>query len=190
MTKKNFAGGIAIFLGAMLVLPVHSEIHIRHYKKMQKQAPEVLRIEVLDVDKGWCFFCRKRDIEIEARVEKVLRSQSGLKKGAQIVIEYEHFSPPEGWAGPRPIPVLLEGVQYPVFLRHKKNKAYAPAAKGHSFTALISMDGKLEPLRQELDKTKSPKTAPKVPKTRKPSKPSKPRKPSKPQSPQDRGARF
>jgi hypothetical protein len=168
MTTKNRAGGIAVVLAVALVLPVHGEIHIRHYKKMQKQAPEVLKIEVVGVDKGWCFFCRSRDIEIEARVREVLRSQSGLKQGARIVIEYEHFSPSEGWAGPRPVPVLIEGVLYPAFVRLNKDKRYVPAAKGYSFSALISLDGKLKALREDPDKIKPQKEPNKGPKTPKP----------------------
>ena len=131
-------------LKLLLVLPallaiaqLSAEIHPKYYAEMQQSAPEKLEIEVKDVDSGWCFFwCGSREIEIEAIVTRVTKSASGLTIGQSIQICYTHFTPGNGWAGPRPIPILKEDRKYPAYLSKDSDACYGPAARGYSFESV------------------------------------------------------
>ncbi|KGE70815.1 hypothetical protein [Spirochaeta lutea] len=73
-------------------------------------------------------------MRLTARVDRVHRSASRLNPGDEITITYEHYRPPRGWSGPRPIPVLAKGAGYPAYLSwDSEANLYRPAARGWSF---------------------------------------------------------
>ncbi len=118
----------------MTSLYLSGEIQLKYYIEDQQKSPEVLTIKVTDVSKDFCFFCDTRRITIEAKILEVDRSSSGLVKGDKITVIYDHFIPSGDWAGPRPIPLLQEGMIYPAFLKkNAQNNFYYPAARGYSF---------------------------------------------------------
>lgn len=114
------------------------------YRALQRDAPELLQIEVTDVEidrefrkpRGCGFFDFEvvRDVTAKAKVVKVIRSRAGVRPGATIDIRYASLSPCEGWVGPRPIPVLDEGTRVYAYLVHT-GRRFAPAARGASFVA-------------------------------------------------------
>ena len=74
------------------------------------------------------------DVTAEARVQRVHRSQAGLKEGDVIRIRYAHRRYREPIAGPSEVPTLKAGETGPAFLvKDEKAKAFAPAAGGYSF---------------------------------------------------------
>ena len=105
------------------------------YKDMQANAPESLVIKVLSVK------TKKTDeprlvrvsVTVEARVEQVNRTQSGLRPGARVRISYDHRRHREPMAGPSEVPVLKRGEVYPAYLQKGEAGDYSPAARGYSF---------------------------------------------------------
>lgn len=105
------------------------------YKQMQANSPESLVIRVLSVK------TKNRDeprlvrvsVAVEARVEQVNRTQSGLKPGAVIRIKYDHRRHKEPMAGPSQVPVLKKGQILPAYLKKNDTADYAPAAGGYTF---------------------------------------------------------
>ena len=105
------------------------------YKDMQASAPESLVIEVLSVKTKKADEARlvRVSVTVEARVERVNRTQSGLKPGATIRITYDHRRYKEPPAGPSEVPVLGRGQVCPAYLKKGDAGAYSPAAGGYSF---------------------------------------------------------
>lgn len=107
------------------------------YKGRQEKAPESLVIRVLSVrteesDEPQLI---RLAVTLEARVERVNRSRSGLKRGDVIRIRYEHRRYREPRAGPSEVPVLEKGRAYPAYLsKSGRGREYAPAAGGYSFS--------------------------------------------------------
>jgi hypothetical protein len=105
------------------------------YKDMQANAPESLVIKVLSVK------TKRADepqlvrvsVTVEARVERVSRTESGLKRGQVIRIKYEHRQHKEPMAGPSEVPVLKRRQVYPAYLKKGDAGAYSPAAGGYTF---------------------------------------------------------
>jgi hypothetical protein len=117
-------------------LPVSAEIAPEHYVDMQANAPEALRIDVVDVDVEWCLFdCEKRDVVVKAQVVGVIRSTAGVEVGDEITIKYVHRDPPRGWVGPRPTPLLSPG-ETVAYLSKTDAGHFRPAARGNSFRTL------------------------------------------------------
>ena len=77
---------------------------------------------------------RKRaTVEVEARVVRVVRSQTGLRAGDVIRISYVHSRYKRPMAGPSEVPILKQGETCPAYLsRDVKEKRYAPAAGGYA----------------------------------------------------------
>lgn len=97
-------------------------IKVRSVKTSQKDEPQLVRIAVI----------------VEAQVEQVRRSQSGLKAGDVIQISYEHLRHKGPFVGPSQVPILSEGQECPAYLTksRQEEKAYGPAAGGYSFKEL------------------------------------------------------
>jgi len=106
------------------------------YKERQQKAPESLVIKVRSVKTRETDEPRRVrvDVEVEARVERVVRSKTGLRVGDAIRISYVHSRHKEPIAGPSEVPILEEGEEYPAYLsRDGRAKRYVPAAGGYSF---------------------------------------------------------
>lgn len=117
-----------------ITFAIGAEIAPKYYKEMQEKAPDVVKIQVLDVSKGWCFFCSDKSIKVEAKILEVTRSASNLKVGNKIEIRYE-YKPLKEQSGPRPVPILIENKTYPAYLI-KAGDHFEPAARGYSFEPL------------------------------------------------------
>ena len=93
-------------LALTLLLGVaHAEIAPKYYAMGQKSAPEAVTIQVKSATASVCWFnaCDAREVVVTATVKSVERTQSGLKPGQVITIEYKSV-PMDGRSGPRPIP--------------------------------------------------------------------------------------
>jgi|SRR5581483_2204756 len=110
------------------------------YDKLQREAPELLTIEVLAVKTEAKAFKDTVYVNVtaEARVRKVQRSKSQLQEGAVISIAYVHRQRKVPVDGPSEIPILAKGKVYPAYLE-KKRDGYEPAARGHSFEHVFAM---------------------------------------------------
>ncbi|MGJ8643621.1 MAG: hypothetical protein ACSHX9_09455 [Luteolibacter sp.] len=116
-----------------------AELPPKVYEEMQKKASESLKIRVDKVTSeklGLLDFSGNRNQTVEATVIFVTRTGSGLKSGDVIVIQYLARKPDEKIAGPRPIPKLQEGKEYPAWLSKAEAGHYEPAARGFSFAVL------------------------------------------------------
>ena len=104
---------------------------------MQAGAPEevVLKVEkcsVMEVKKdGWHLF----DIRTVAKVEKVVRSKSGLKAGDLISSDYQIPNLTKTLAAGDWPSQIAKGKKYRSYLKveNAKKKAYKPAAASGSF---------------------------------------------------------
>jgi hypothetical protein len=116
-----------------------AELSPAYYKQLQQQAPESLIIKVLSVKTVETSEPQRKKfaVTVEAQVEKVERSNSGLKRGSAIHIGYVHFRDELPTAGASEVPILKKGQVYPAYLTKNKNgEVYAPAAGGLSFHEL------------------------------------------------------
>jgi hypothetical protein len=140
---RRFRGGPlwALVLGMFLLAgttDLSAEIAPEHYARMQDTAPEYVTIEPAAVRKGVALFSRTRPVRVTALVVAVSRSATGIAVGDSITIRYEQFTPPRGWVGPRPIPILQTGTRYPAYLAwDAKESTFRPAAQGASFESLM-----------------------------------------------------
>lgn len=140
MKKARYVSRIAIAILSIAFLPspVSAELPPDVYERMQRDAPEVLKISVKRVfanRKGALDFSGDRDVTVFAIVVSVTKTASGLKAGDEIVIRYVAKNPDEKMAGPRPIPKLEEKKEYPAWLSKSEAGHYEPAARGFSFTS-------------------------------------------------------
>ena len=127
-----------LFVLLLLAAPVTAwaELPPYVYKERQQKAPESLVIRVRSVKTRETDEPRRVrvDVEVEARVERVVRSKTGLRVGDAIRISYVHSRHKEPIAGPSEVPILKEGEKYPAYLsRDGREKKYIPAAGGFSF---------------------------------------------------------
>ncbi|HEX6095288.1 MAG TPA: hypothetical protein VF432_03105 [Thermoanaerobaculia bacterium] len=113
------------------------------YKAMQQAAPEVLYLEVTEVDidrdfhkpSGCGFFEFEvlRNVTAKAKVLRVVRSRSGVRPGAVITVPYQSLRQCSGFSGARPIPLLEEGMKTYAYLTAAR-RGFEPAARGASFS--------------------------------------------------------
>jgi hypothetical protein len=115
------------------------------YKDMQRKAPEALYIQVLSVQvhrrlakpSGCAFFDFEviREVKAEARVLRVVRSDTRVRVGDVIEIEYSSINRCSGWDGPQSIRMLEDGDRVYAFLARRGRAAFFdPAAQGATFT--------------------------------------------------------
>jgi hypothetical protein len=133
---------IAILL--MTATVVLAELPPDVYKDMQRKAPEVLYIQVSSVQVhrtfakplGCAFFDFEviRQVKVEARVLRVVRSESRVHADDIIEVEYSSISRCSGWDGPRSIPMLASGDRVYAFLaRRGRTTSFEPAARSATF---------------------------------------------------------
>ncbi len=117
-----------------LTLTLKAELPPYIYENYQKNAPEALTILAEKVETSFISMSEK-SVTITAKIIRVKRSKSKLKRGDSITIVYNStFWRPNGWVGPSSLPVLTEKQRYKAFLRKgEKNNYYYPAARGKSF---------------------------------------------------------
>ena len=116
-----------------------SELPPEAYRQRQQAAPEAVEIEVRSVKATKARKLTHTLItnEVEAVVQKVSRSATGLKPGAMIRIEYTQRRYDEPIAGPSEVPSLKEGQVCPAYLTQAKvPDVYLPAAGGYSFNTV------------------------------------------------------
>ncbi|MDD5261265.1 MAG: hypothetical protein PHD76_05380 [Methylacidiphilales bacterium] len=108
------------------------------YRRFQDYAPEYLEIKVTHVEtrqSNGFFSGAKTNVSIEAQVQRVFRSASGLQPGGTILIHYTRKAT-AGSADLNP-PIPEENKIVPAFLR-KSGALYEPAAYHHSFSPLTA----------------------------------------------------
>ncbi|GAB4444160.1 MAG: hypothetical protein OHK0011_26350 [Turneriella sp.] len=93
---------------------VSAEIHPRFYADMQRSAPEFLSLLVEEVEPAVLPKDEYVASRVRAKVERVFRSKSRIKKGATVEIRYTIWQPPRDYTGGRPLPHLKAG-ERPVF---------------------------------------------------------------------------
>lgn len=119
-----------------LAATTRADLSPREYRRMQRDAPEVLRIEVLKVHER-PIREREREFEIvvEAKVRRIERSSARLRDGEIIKITYPHHRRERAVAGEPPI--LERGQSYPAFLtKVEGERLFKPAAGEYSFQRL------------------------------------------------------
>jgi hypothetical protein len=125
---------LAILLACATCLPLFAELPPSAYEKMQKESPEVLRINVLRVD-SQPETPETTQVTLLAQVVKVGRSSAGVKPGDLITIKYDVTERPKGWAGPGEVPVPEIDTETVAFLRPLEIPGdFAPAAGAMSFS--------------------------------------------------------
>lgn len=126
----------ASFLGATGISK--AELPPQVYAEQQRKAGEVLMIRADEVNsKAKGLFDRSSYTEtVTATVLGVTRSQSGVKKGDVIKIQYQRLVPKAGWVGPGPVPQLRKSGEYTAFLAKGEDGIFSLAAQGKSFSEM------------------------------------------------------
>jgi hypothetical protein len=124
-----------LFLAISAVALVRAELPPSAYEKMQSDAPEVLRIQVLRVTEQPGSDASTKDVSMLAQVLKVGRSASKLKSGDMITVNYKVVTHPPGWVGPGEVPILEENKETVAYLKPVEGgeQEYAPAAGAMTF---------------------------------------------------------
>jgi hypothetical protein len=141
---SRFCIALAASLTALGVNPalVRAELPPWVYGERQRQAPVVVRLQVLQAER------EGSEARVRGRVLRVWRQPTapGLKAGHTIGLRYS--LPPEqapGFAGPSPLPLPRRGQEITAWLQPIPGipATFAPAAGGRSFGP--SMEGVKEP---------------------------------------------
>ena len=124
----------AVFVLLATPLMLFANLPPSAYENLQAKAPEHLEIQVLlseivPSEQPGIF-----SVRAETRVEKIHRSQSGIKEGDIIVIAYSVKESPNGQPARGEIPFLAEGEQRVAYLETtEKPQEFRPAAAAMSF---------------------------------------------------------
>ncbi len=138
--------GAALFITGITAL--FAEIHPQFYAEWQRSAPEYLGIAVEDVEPKSLPKDEYVKTRVRAKVVRVFRSKSRIKKGATVEIRYTIFQPRESYAGPRPMPYLSAGDR-PVFYGRVVERdidgvwILEPVAGGRSFDTVSNEEANL-----------------------------------------------
>jgi hypothetical protein len=110
------------------------------YKQWQQDAPEALIIKVLSVETITRDENEERKIvfvTVQAQVQSVWRSKSGIRPETAISISYEHTQHKRPHVGPSQVPILETGEECPAYLKKDEQSAsYSPVAGGYSFETM------------------------------------------------------
>lgn len=139
MTKHTLTALALILAPAWGVLPgaARAALPVDALKKMQKNAPEKVTLDVRTVIQR-AVHNAVRDVhyvqvEVEAIVVEVDRSEAGLKVGDAVKIEYTMMSPKSPAPGDYP-PLVRAGHHYTSYLKAAGEKSqFRPAAASASF---------------------------------------------------------
>jgi hypothetical protein len=127
---------MVILLG--LSQAVQANLSPREYRRMQREAPEELRIEVLGVHER-PLREREREFEIvvDAKVLRINRTAARIRDGEVIKITYIRHRRERPLPGPGEPPLLEQGKSYPAFLMKADGpRRFKPAAGSFSFERL------------------------------------------------------
>jgi hypothetical protein len=139
---------LTIAMSLIIATVGRAELSPEVYKDLQRKAPEALYIQVSSVDvhrrfakpAGCPFFDFEviGEVKVVARVTRVVRSETGVRVGDVIEIEYSSISRCSGWSGPRSIEVLRNGDRMFAFVtRRGRTASFEPAARGATFSAVM-----------------------------------------------------
>jgi hypothetical protein len=137
---------IAICL--ILATTVLADLSPDVYKELQQNAPDAFYIQVVSVDVHRSFakpagcslfdFEIIRNVNVYARVVRVVRSASGVHPDDVIEIEYSSIGRCSDWNGPRSIQLLRKGdLVYAFLTRRGRTASFDPAARGATFSATL-----------------------------------------------------
>lgn len=125
---------LAILFACAASFPLFAELPPSAYEKMQKESPEVLRINVLRVD-SQPESPEISNVTLLAQVVKVGRSSAQVKPGDLITIKYFVTERPKGWTGPGEVPLPAIDTETVAFLRPLDEPGdFAPSAGAMSFS--------------------------------------------------------
>jgi hypothetical protein len=121
----------------LCALELQGELPPSAYKQRQEKAPEALLIKVRSVDRRETNEPKWKAVvfTVQAEVQKVARTATGLVRGGTIEIRYtqrHYFEPLEG-AGE--VPGLIEGQICPAYLS-RDGQIYTPVAGRFSFATI------------------------------------------------------
>ena len=143
MFDRRCVWGLRVVAGVVgflsLALAVQAELPPREYRRMQREAPEEVRIHVLRVEEAPLRERpREREIVVEAKVVRIARSAARIHEGEVIKITYRHFRGEREVAGPGEPPLLERGREYPAFLAKVEGErhVFSPVAGRFSFERL------------------------------------------------------
>jgi hypothetical protein len=133
-----------LFLASAVLADLSPDV----YKELQRNAPEALYIQVLSVGVHRSFakpagcslfdFEVIRNVKVQARVVRVVRSATGVHPDDIIDIEYSSISRCSDWNGPRSIQLLRKGdLMYAFLARRGRTASFDPAARGATFSATL-----------------------------------------------------
>jgi hypothetical protein len=142
--------GIAVAVTAIclfgLLPAARAEVGIREYRRMQREAPEEVRIEVQRVretpirerERERERLGRAVQVELTARVLRVNRSQQRIHDGEEIHISYVTHRREQNKFGPGEPPIPEERKMYPAFLQKVEGdrRLFTPAAGMYTFERL------------------------------------------------------
>jgi hypothetical protein len=121
-----------------LASATQADLSPREYRRMQREAPEVLRIEVLEVhERPIREREREFEISVEAKIRRIERSSARVRDGEVIKIVYTHHRRERAVPGAGEPPLLERGKVYPAFLtKVERERLFKPAAGEYSFQRL------------------------------------------------------
>jgi len=140
----RLAMAVLVVGGFSALLP--AEISPREYRRMQREAPEFVRLEVQNVvtqrveerRREQAIEGRALQVTVKARVMRVFRSHERIHEGEEIRIVYVTHTRERNVPGPGEPPILERGQEYPAFLAkvEGERRIFAPAAGEFSFRPL------------------------------------------------------
>ena len=127
---------VVVFLGVSQV--IRADLSPREYRRMQREAPEDLRIEVLAVrERPLREREREFEIVVDAKVRRINRTAARIRDGEVIKITYIRHRRERPLPGPGELPLLEQGKSYPAFLMKADGpRLFKPAAGSFSFERL------------------------------------------------------
>ena len=125
---------LTAFAAVFFLAGLHAELPPSAYEKMQAAAPEYLEVEILRVEIKPGAELGQQDVEITARIAKVIRSSANLQPGGMLNILYTLTARPPGFVGPGQVTVPVEGDKTVAYLKNgEKPEEFEPAAGAMTF---------------------------------------------------------
>jgi hypothetical protein len=125
-------------IAVALAATTRADLSPREYRRMQREAPEVFKIKVLNVhERPIREGEREFEVVVEAKVRGIERSSARVREGEVIKITYRHHRRERPVPGAGEPPLLERDRDYPAFLtKVEGERLYKPAAGEYSFQRL------------------------------------------------------